>query len=255
MRSMRNSRVLKWVVAAALLCGLIFTVGCNASRQTGKEPVGSEQAGKPNEPVVYTIPGTAGDANSYVVADGSKAAVIDPAAAGKIITVLQENRLEPEYIVLTHGHFDHISGIDALRQQFPGIKVYIHPGDMDKLPDPAKNLSTLVGTRVVVETEALPLDVDSRLSLGEKTFEVIATPGHSAGSISLKLGGVLFSGDTLFKGTVGRTDLPDSNPEDLAASLKKLKTLPEETRILPGHGEPTVLSAEKKSNPFLTVGS
>lgn len=235
----KKPAVLKSIFIAALVLALISTAGCNFEGTTE------------NGFVFYSFPGSAGVANSYVVANGGKAAVVDPAAPDKIIGTLKEKKLVPELIILTHGHFDHISGIGALKSEYPGIKVLIHPADMDKLADPVKNLATLFGTSVAVRTEALPLKDGARIKLGKTTLSVTATPGHSPGSVVLQAGHTLFSGDTLFRGGVGRTDFPDSRPEDLTASLKKLSALPDNIEILPGHGELTTMGDEKQNNPYL----
>lgn len=225
-------------VMAFLLFALNFLAGC-ANGKTGKDPV------------VFTFYGTDGSANSYIAASAGKAAVIDPAVPDKIIAALKDNKLQPEVIILTHGHFDHISGVDAIKEKYPEIRVLIHPADMEKLADPAKNLSTLFGARVMVRAKAAPLKDEARIKLGEITLKVAAAPGHSPGSITVQAGNYLFSGDTLFKGTVGRTDFPDSSPADLAASLRRLFTLADETEVMPGHGELTTMGYEKKNNPYM----
>ena len=202
------------------------------------------------EPQVYSFKGAAGWANSYILAAGGKAAVIDPVDYQAIIAALKERNLTPTYIILTHGHFDHIAGIDALLQVYPGLKVFIKSGDADKLADPGKNLSTLFGTKVSMTAKTGPLDQGTSLNLGGTSLEVILTPGHTLGSICLKAGNLLFTGDTLFQGSVGRVDFPDGNEQKLIESLQKLVPLSDNTRILPGHGEPSTIGEEKKSNPF-----
>jgi glyoxylase-like metal-dependent hydrolase (beta-lactamase superfamily II) len=234
-----SRKIKKSILPALLLMLLFFTGGCSFSREDAADPE------------IYSFPGVNGAANSYILASGGKAAVIDAAAPEEIIAALEDKGLQPEYLILTHGHFDHISGVDEIKGRYPGIKVLVHPGDLDKLTDAEKNLSIMFGTKVELKSEALPLEEGVRLKLGRASFEVIATPGHSAGSISLRVEDTLFTGDTLFKGSVGRTDFPGSSPGDLAVSLQKLKALPDESRVLPGHGEPTVLGEEKKNNQFL----
>lgn len=234
-----SRKIKKSILPALLVMLFLFAGGCSFSR------------GDAADPEIYSFPGVNGAANSYILASAGKAAVIDAAAPGEIIAALEKNKLQPVYLILTHGHFDHIPGVDQIRRRFPGIRVLIHPDDIDKLADAEKNLSTMFGTKVELKAEAEPLKEWAHLKLGRVSFEVIATPGHSAGSVSMQVGDILFTGDTLFKGSVGRTDFPGSSPEAMAVSLQKLKALPDQSRVLPGHGGPTTLGEEKKSNPFL----
>lgn len=222
----------------ALVLGLavvlsFFVVGCTLQQSK-------------TAPVYYTFPGADGRANSYILANGNQAAVIDPSNTPAIIKKLKDMSLNPEYIILTHGHFDHIAGIDAVKKEFPKAQVMIHPIDMDKLTDPAKNLSVMVGQSVVVNSQASPLIDGQSIQLANINITVIATPGHSPGSICLSAGDLLFTGDTLFRGSVGRTDFPDSGTKELQLSLHKLDKLPAETRVLPGHGDATTLGEERQ---------
>jgi len=204
---------------------------------------------------LYAFWGEGDKANSYILTDGIKAAVIDPASSGEIITKLKEQGLDPDYIILTHGHFDHIGGIEGILNEYPGVKVLVNPKDRDKLADPGKNVSSMFGSEVYANVKSYPIHEGESIMLMKVSIEVLETPGHTEGSVSLKVDNMLFTGDTLFKGTVGRTDFPGSNPRDLAASLKKLAKLPDDLRILPGHGEPTTLGEEKRSNPFFRIKS
>lgn len=221
----------------SLIVGLL-TVGCNLGRQEAKNAN------------LYSFSNQEA-ANSYIAASNGLAAVIDPVSTEKIIKVLREKGLKTEYIILTHGHFDHIVGVSTLKGEFPEARVMINPADSDMLPDPVKNLSQMFGAELSVGEQVSPIKAEDKLSLGKVIIEVIITPGHTPGSVCLKVGNTLFTGDTLFKGSVGRTDFPGSNPQDLALSLKKLLNYPDNTKILPGHGEPTTLGEEKQSNPYL----
>lgn len=190
-------------------------------------------------------------ANSYIIADKGEAVIVDPSDPDRVISVINENKLKARFIILTHGHFDHITGVDALVNQYPGLKVFIHPADHDKLTDPAKNAAALFGADVRVKSDKSALTEKDVVKIGDTEIKVIETPGHTDGSIVLVVGSNLFSGDTLFKGSVGRTDLPTSSQEALLQSLKKIIALPDHLNVYPGHGEPTVLGEEKKTNPYL----
>jgi hydroxyacylglutathione hydrolase len=212
---------------------IIVVTGCSQGAMTGSQPD------------VYTIFGSGADANSYVVANKGEAAGIDPIDAQKMLNIVKDNSLTLKYIILTHGHFDHIAGIDEITKKHPGIKVMMHPADSDKLPDPDKNLSVMFGTKVAVNSKTSALKVGDQVKIGDMNIEVIETPGHTVGSVCLKVGKLLFSGDTLFKGAVGRTDFPGSTPQDLQTSINKLKQLSGPTEVNPGHGEVTTIEAEK----------
>lgn len=190
-------------------------------------------------------------ANSYIIANSGEAALIDTAAPAEISRTLVEKKLKLKYIILTHGHFDHISGVETLVQQFPDARVLIQPADGDKLADPAKNLSKGFGTIVAVQVTTSPLNAGKSLQLGKARLEVIETPGHTVGSVTIRTGDLLFTGDTLFKGSVGRTDFPGGSSEELEASLQKLIKFPDESIVLPGHGEPTTIGDEKRGNPYV----
>lgn len=160
-----------------------------------------------------------------------------------------------DLLVCTHGHFDHIWGVDAFREQ-TGAPVLIHPDDAEALTDPSVNASHLFGRpkrfkpadRLIVDGEQITLD-------DQHWLEVIATPGHTHGGICLLLvrngkPETLFSGDTLFAGSIGRLDI-GGNLTDMKNSLKRLMTLPDHVEVHPGHGPSTTIGAERRSNPFL----
>ncbi len=199
------------------------------------------------------------EANCYSVRSDQTATaclLIDPGLNPEpLVHFITKNKLTPEAIVLTHGHADHIGGVETVRQHWPDVKVFISQQDAEMLTDPAKNLSILAQVMV----QARPADiclVDGQryVEAAGLRFEVIHTPGHSPGGICLYNAdeGILFSGDTLFAGSVGRSDFPGGDPDLLIDRIKhKLLILPEQTRVYPGHGPVTTLRSEKRHNPFL----
>ncbi|MCD6364103.1 MAG: MBL fold metallo-hydrolase [Synergistetes bacterium] len=197
------------------------------------------------------------ESNTYLLIDDSegKAIVIDPGGdPSPIIDFLQESGADLLYILNTHGHADHIAGNGALKEAFPQAKILIHENDACMLTSPAINLSVWLG-KVVVSPEADGyLSEGDEIEVGSLKLEVIHTPGHTAGSVCLYLKGesILFSGDTLFYRSVGRTDFPGGSWGALISSIKeKLFKLPLSTRVCPGHGDETSIGEEMYENPFL----
>jgi hydroxyacylglutathione hydrolase len=180
--------------------------------------------------------------------------IIDPGLeADELVEFLDEQKLNPVAVVLTHGHIDHIAGVAALRSRFPEIKVYIHNLDAEMLTEPGINLSAMSGTTFVTEPEDVSLKERDVIDPAGVKLLVLHTPGHTPGGISLysKEAGVVFVGDTLFADSIGRTDFPGGSMSQLLNSVReKLFTLPEETQVYPGHGPATTIAAEKAHNPF-----
>ena len=179
--------------------------------------------------------------NCYIVwAEGSgSCAVIDPGdEPERILKNITDRNLTLDAILLTHGHFDHVGGVSDLRKK-TGCKVYMN---IKELALPAG----LTGGPLQY-TDAL----QSTVTAGGLTFTVLETPGHSEGSICLLCGDTIFSGDTLFAGTCGRTDLPTGSWSTILNSLKMLTRLPGDYTVYPGHGPATTLSTERKFNPYL----
>ena len=171
-----------------------------------------------------------------------------------LIEFLEKNELNPEAVLLTHGHADHIVGITELRSKWPNIKVCIHNKDAQMLLNPQANMSALAGLSFRTNPADIFLEDDATVSFAGISADVLHTPGHTPGGICLYIpaAGVLFSGDTLFANSVGRTDFPYGDSEKLITSIKeKLFTLPEATRVYPGHGPATTIRHEKTTNPYL----
>ena len=185
--------------------------------------------------------------NCYILEDDTtgKAAVIDPGdEAGRILKALEEDKVEVEYILLTHGHYDHTTGVPELHRALPRAKIYIHEADANGA---GSQLFPLAG-----QVDGLLFyDEGDTLTLGSLTIEVMHTPGHSKGCVVLKVGDVLFCGDTLFAGSCGRTDLRGGSYAAIMASLKRLGELEGDYHVCPGHDVTSTLERERRSNPFL----
>lgn len=194
-------------------------------------------------------------ANCYLYAcpETKKAVIIDPGADGnQIYRWVLEKGVKVDYILITHGHVDHIGAVDELRELLGNVLVGIHTGDAGMLTDGKKNLSSYFGPGLVQKKADILLQDGQELIIGNQRLKVISTPGHSPGGVCFLCTEGLFSGDTLFAGSIGRTDFPGGSLDQLLAGVKqKLLVLPEETRVFPGHGEETSIGEEKRDNPFL----
>ena len=185
--------------------------------------------------------------NCYVLYQGFKAMVIDPGYESvELVQFLSSKGLVVEVIYITHGHIDHVGGVNYLKRQFPQATVYAPLKDHYWYSkDPRKGLHEDVSIDVFVKE-------GDYVSFLDYVFKVIETPGHSYGSSCLYYDRILFSGDTLFKGSIGRSDLYLGNHKDLEQSIKnKLYTLPDKTVVYPGHGEVTTIGFEKRHNYFV----
>lgn len=195
--------------------------------------------------------------NCYIcTADDLHAIIVDPAdRASFIYQTLQKHALVPVAILLTHGHFDHIAALDSLLSLCGDIPVYAHEKELAYLTSTSLNLSeSLFGSPYTFDHPVEPVSDGAVLDLPGLTLSVLHTPGHTAGSVCYysKEQNTLLSGDTLFAGSIGRTDFPGGDMQTLFASLKKLQAhvLPD-TVVYPGHGESTTLAQEMRYNPYL----
>jgi glyoxylase-like metal-dependent hydrolase (beta-lactamase superfamily II) len=196
------------------------------------------------------------ESNCYIIGCGEtkEGVVVDTGAeAGKILSRVAKLGLKIDKIILTHGHPDHMSALAEVRQA-TGAKVLIHSADADMLPDARRNLSIFMGQKLELKQADVLLKDGDTIKVGNITLDVIHTPGHTPGGICLKCAGdVLITGDTLFAGSVGRSDFPGGSHTQLIDSIKnKLLKFSPETRIYPGHGPGSTIGKEKSSNPFLT---
>ena len=195
------------------------------------------------------------ETNCYIVWDpGSmEALVVDPGSeGGRIVKAALDRKLSPKTIVNTHGHADHTGANVFVKEAF-GAKIFIHENDEAFLSDPSLNGSNLLPSHMHSASRADVLLRDgSEIKIGDMTFRVIHTPGHTPGGICLASAGIMFTGDTLFRGDIGRSDLPGGDEEELMKSLKVFLRYPPETVIYPGHGPKSTLGREFAENQYLT---
>ncbi len=212
-------------------------------------------------PLVFRVPLWLAMTNAYVVAPDAPgpAIIIDaPPDPEPLFDVLRHHELAPVALLVTHGHIDHVGGAGTIDAEL-AVKTYLHPDDDWLASDPAAQLAALFGYSEEVPgisppAATLPLEHDQRLRLAGLELTVIHTPGHTPGHCCFHLAGegVLFSGDQLFAGSIGRTDLPGGSWVDLMDSMRtRILTLDDATDVLPGHGPTTTLARERDTNPFL----
>ncbi|MBO8137373.1 MAG: MBL fold metallo-hydrolase [Desulfotomaculum sp.] len=204
--------------------------------------------------IIEVLPVGQLDANCYILAceETREAAIIDPGGdAGDILDLVKRLDVKPKYIICTHGHVDHIAAVGQVKES-TSAQVLIHKDDADMLTNPEKNLSVFVGQNVSLEPADKLLSEGDVIKLGNLELEVISVPGHTRGGICIKVKDVVFTGDTLFAGSIGRSDFPGGNHSELVRGIKeKLLTLPGQTRVYPGHGPDTLIEQEERHNPFI----
>lgn len=181
--------------------------------------------------------------NCYLLKDDAtgKGAIIDPGGDGASIrSAVAQMGMTPVAILLTHGHYDHTGAVLDLLREYPGLPVYLHPLDAAMMKEVDSLVPDIGPTVAYGEGDQVPV--------GDLTVQVYHTPGHTPGSVTLKVGSVLFTGDTLFRGSCGRTDLAGGSPDTMAASLRRLANLEGDFRVLPGHEGSSTLEEERRSN-------
>jgi glyoxylase-like metal-dependent hydrolase (beta-lactamase superfamily II) len=190
--------------------------------------------------------------NCFVIADEKtkKAAVVDPGdEPDMIMEIIKKNGFIVEYIICTHGHFDHVGAVSDIKKE-TGANVLIHKEEL-VIYNAALDMAAFWGYNIdpLPEPDIFVKDEDI-IDIGDLQFKVLHTPGHSPGGICLYGNNILITGDTLFEGSVGRTDFYGGDIEKLKQSFKRLMTLPDDTRVLPGHGTETTIGREKRENMF-----
>ena len=207
---------------------------------------------------ITNMPSGALRVNTYLAVDEetNKGMIVDPGGYNKALTEeINKNGIQIEYIVLTHGHSDHICGVNEHKAEFPNAKIIAYKDEAPMLEDPNLNQSPAFGMSYKVKADLLVNDGDE-LPLGNLTLKFLHTPGHTPGGmcIYIKKANVLFSGDTLFCQSIGRTDFPGGSFKEISESIKKkLYVLPDNTEVFPGHMGATSIGYEKENNPFVQM--
>ena len=197
--------------------------------------------------------------NCYLLWDEatSEGVIIDPGADDDVIAYeIDQVEMIPKAILLTHGHGDHIAAVEAVQQLYK-IPLYVGRGEEELLANPSANISAYFDKPIVAPKPDHTVVDEDLITVGPIRLRVLSTPGHTPAGVCYldEEQGLVFCGDSLFAGSIGRTDLPGGNPQQLLKSIhNKLMTLPDSVVCLPGHGPATTVGAERTSNPFLTGG-
>lgn len=198
---------------------------------------------------IYTKPLGPVQANCYVLIQNNHALVIDPGSSFSELDSLLGDTITLDAILLTHAHFDHIGGVDEIVKKY-SVPVYLNPYEFDFLQDPSKNASQSFWRYEVCM--ATPRTIhEGKNQIGEFLVDAMYCPGHSIGSTVFIINNQLFTGDVLFQGSIGRTDLETGSGYAMMKSLGKLKAIQQDMKVYPGHGPQTTLAFEKKYNPYL----
>lgn len=207
---------------------------------------------------ITNLPSGALQVNTYLAVDEetNKGFIVDPGGYNPALTkMVKDENIDIEYIILTHGHSDHICGVKEHLEDFPGARVVADKEEEPMLHDVRFNFSAEFGMPYTVDADIYVTDGDE-INVGNINLKFFHTPGHSPGGMCIyaEKENVLFSGDTLFRQSIGRTDFPGCSFEALAESIKeKLFVLPDETQVFPGHMGPTQIGFEKRNNPFVRI--
>ena len=187
--------------------------------------------------------------NGYMVIDDDKSAyIIDaPSSLSSFQKIIEEEQLDLKYILLTHGHYDHVLGLKELRSKY-NAKIVAHRREEELLKDPNLNLSTIIGSSISVDADIYLEDQKGQFEL----FEYRLTPGHTKGSVTFIIDNYAFTGDLIFRDSIGRTDFPGGSFSELSKAVNEsIFTLDDEAILLPGHGPKTQVAYERENNPFL----
>jgi hydroxyacylglutathione hydrolase len=210
-------------------------------------------------PRVWTVVATMFQQNCFIVAgdDSQECVIIDPGLEpGKIARTIAAQKLNPKAILVTHGHADHIAGVEALSRRWPQLEIIVGEQDAEKLTNPRLNLSADFGFPLTTPLPTRLVRDGDRLTIAGLEFLVREVPGHSTGHVIYIVSPadppLVFVGDVIFAGSIGRTDFPDGSFEELAAGIRtKIYSLSDDTELWSGHGEPTTVGREKRTNPFV----
>ncbi len=194
-------------------------------------------------------------ANTYVIGKiGDSCLIVDMGSTkDEVLDYISSHYESVAGVLLTHGHFDHIRGVPKLLKKFRDVPIYIASEDVPLLNNPKINASGLTGEKISMNIETIPVEDGETIKLKKYRFKVIKTPYHTMGSVCYLFedDNALFTGDSLFKGSIGRTDLETSDPSFVESSLRKIMALDDNLVVYPGHGPITRMETEKNTNPFL----